>query len=78
MRFAAPPAGVPGGYRPCKLTRRLPPNLRGDRRFKASHASHCWEAVNNRMWPDKPVRQAREPSEEFVSWNIPVSPRNYY
>jgi len=36
------------------------------RRFKASHASHGWEAVSNHMWPDKPVRQAREPSEEFV------------
>ena len=22
----------------------------------------CWEAVSNHMWPDKPVRQAREPS----------------
>jgi len=36
------------------------------RRFKASHASHGWEAVSNHMWLDKPVRQAREPSEEFV------------
>ena len=36
------------------------------RRFKASRASHGWEAVNNHMWPDKPVRQARETSEEFV------------
>ena len=36
------------------------------RRFKVSHASHSWEAVNNHMWPDKSVRQAREPSEEFV------------
>ena len=36
------------------------------RRFKASRASHSWEAVSNHMWPDKPVRQAREPSEEFV------------
>ena len=36
------------------------------RRFKASRASHGWEAVSNHMWPDKPVRQAREPSEEFV------------
>ena len=36
------------------------------RRFKASRASQGWEAVNNHMWPDKPVRQAREPSEEFV------------
>ena len=32
----------------------------------ASCASHGWEAVNNHMWPDKPVRQAREPSEELV------------
>ena len=29
-------------------------------------ASHGWETVSNHMWPDKPVRQAREPSEEFV------------
>ena len=36
------------------------------RRFKASRASHGWEAVSSHMWPDKPVRQAREPSEEFV------------
>ena len=36
------------------------------RMFKASRASHGWEAVSNHMWPDKPVRQAREPSEEFV------------
>ena len=36
------------------------------RRFKASRASHSWEAVNNHMWLDKPVRQAREFSEEFV------------
>ena len=36
------------------------------RRFKASRASLSWEAVSNHMWPDKPVRQAREPSEEFV------------
>jgi len=36
------------------------------RRFKASRASHGWEAVSNHMWPDKPLRQAREPSEEFV------------
>ena len=36
------------------------------RRFKASRASHGWEAVSNHMWPDKPVRLAREPSEEFV------------
>ena len=36
------------------------------RRFKASCASHGWEAVSDHMWPDKPVRQAREPSEEFV------------
>ena len=36
------------------------------RRFKASRASHGWEAVSNHMWPNKPVRQAREPSEEFV------------
>ena len=36
------------------------------RRFKASRASHGWEAASNHMWPDKPVRQAREPSEEFV------------
>ena len=21
--------------------------------FKASRASHCWEAVNNHMWPDE-------------------------
>ena len=40
--------------------------LNGNRRFKASRASHGWEAVSNHMWPDKPVRQAREPSEEFV------------
>ena len=25
------------------------------RKFKASHASHGWEAVNNHMWPDEPV-----------------------
>ena len=36
------------------------------RQFRTSHASHGWEAVNNHMWTDKPVRQAREPSEEFV------------
>ena len=36
------------------------------RKFKASHASHGWEAVNNHMWPDV-LRQARETSEEFVS-----------
>ena len=36
------------------------------RGFKASCASHGWEAVSNHMWPDEPVRQAREPSEEFV------------
>ena len=36
------------------------------RRFKASRASHGWEAVTNHMWPDKPIRQAREPSEEFI------------
>ena len=36
------------------------------RGFKASRASHGWEVANNHMWPDKPVRQAREPSEEFV------------
>ena len=29
------------------------------RRFKASCASHGWEAVSDHMWPDKPVRQAR-------------------
>ena len=23
---------------------------------KTSHASHGWEAVNNHMWPDKPVQ----------------------
>ena len=37
------------------------------RKFKASHASHGWEAVNNHMWLDEPVRQAKELSEEFVS-----------
>ena len=26
------------------------------RKFKASHASHGWEAVNNHMWPDEPVQ----------------------
>ena len=36
------------------------------RQFRTSHASHDWEAVNNHMWLDKPVRQAKEPSEEFV------------
>ena len=36
------------------------------RRFKASRASHGWEAVSNHIWPDKPVREAREASEEFV------------
>ena len=36
------------------------------RQFGTSPASHSWEAVSNHMWPDKPVRQAREPSEEFV------------
>ena len=36
------------------------------RQFRTSPASHSWEAVSNHMWPDKPVRQAREPSEEFV------------
>ena len=36
------------------------------KKFRASHASHAWEAVNNHMWPDKPVRQAREPSEDCV------------
>ena len=36
------------------------------RQFRASHASHGWEAVSNHMRPDKPVRQSREPSEEFV------------
>ena len=37
------------------------------RKFKASRASHGWEAVNNHMWLDKPVRQSRELSEEFVN-----------
>ena len=23
---------------------------------KTSHASHGWEAVNNHMWPDKPIQ----------------------
>ena len=26
------------------------------RKFKASHASHGWEAVNNHMWPDEPAQ----------------------
>ena len=26
------------------------------RKFKTSRASHGWEAVNNHMWPDKPVQ----------------------
>jgi len=30
------------------------------------------------MWLDKPVRKAREPSEEFVGKNTPVMPQNYY
>ena len=32
------------------------------RQFRTSHASHGWEAVSNHMWPDKPVRQGREPT----------------
>ena len=40
------------------------------RKFRASCASHGWEAVNNHMCGcknlDKLVRQAREPSEEFL------------
>ena len=36
------------------------------RRFKASRASHGWEAMSNHMWLDMPVRQARESSEEFL------------
>ena len=43
----------------------------------ASHASHGWEAVNNHMWPDKPVRQAREPSEELVDLNTLVTLRSF-
>ena len=43
----------------------------------ASHASHSWEAVNNHMWPDKPVRQARETSEEFLDWNTLVMPKRF-
>ena len=26
------------------------------RKFKTSRAYHGWEAVNNHMWPDKPVQ----------------------
>ena len=26
------------------------------RKFKISHSSHGWEAVNNHMWPDEPVQ----------------------
>ena len=46
--------------------------------LKASRASQGWEAVSNHMWPDEPVRQAREPSEEFVGWNTLVTPRSFY
>ena len=42
-----------------------------------SHSSHGWEAVNNQMWPDNPVRQAREPSEEFLDGNTLVMPRRF-
>ena len=28
-------------------------------KFKISHASHSWEAVNNHMWPENLYRQAR-------------------
>ena len=31
--------------------------------------------MNNHMWPDKPVRLAREPSEELVDRNTLVTPR---
>ena len=37
------------------------------RKFTASHASHGWEAVNNHMCQTNLLRQAREPSEEFIS-----------
>ena len=37
------------------------------------------EAVNNHMRscksPDKPVRQARKPSEGFLDWNTLIMPR---
>ena len=26
------------------------------RQFKTSHASHSWEALNNHMWPEKPIQ----------------------
>ena len=26
------------------------------RKFKTSHASHGWKAVNNHMWPDEPAQ----------------------
>ena len=42
-----------------------------------SRASHGWEAVNNHMWPDKPVRQVRELSEEPVDRNTLVMPRRF-
>ena len=44
-----------------------------------SCASYGWEAVNNHMCGckrlDKLVRQAREPSGEFLDWNTLVTPR---
>ena len=26
------------------------------RQFRTSHVSHGWEAVNNHMWPEKPIQ----------------------
>jgi len=26
------------------------------RQFRTSHASHSWEALNNHMWPEKPIQ----------------------
>ena len=40
MRVAAPPAGVPGRYKPRKLTRGLPPNRGGPRLPKGVLSKH--------------------------------------